>query len=54
MHFTLHVAKYPIQVGILAIALPVAMAWLSKRPALGLVFFNLYPHFQGILFRFST
>ena len=34
-----HVAKYPIQVGILAIALLVVMAWSSKRPALGFVFF---------------
>ena len=39
MHFTLQLAKYPIEVGILAIALLAVMAWSSKRPALGLVFF---------------
>ena len=38
-HFTLHLAKYPIQVGILVIALLVVTAWLIRRPALGLVFF---------------
>ena len=38
-HFTLHLAKYPIQVGILAIALLAATAWPIRRPALGLVFF---------------
>ena len=39
IHFTHHVAKYPIQVGILAIALLAVTAWSSKRPALGFVFF---------------
>ena len=39
MHFTLHLAKYPIQVGMLAIALLVVTAWPIRRPALGLVFF---------------
>ena len=38
-HFTLHLAKYPIQVGMLAMALLVAMAWPIRRPALRLVFF---------------
>ena len=37
-HFTLHLAKYPIQVGILMMALLATTAWSWMRPALGLVF----------------
>ena len=38
-HLTLYLAKYPIQVGMLAITLLAAAAWPIRRPALGLVFF---------------
>ena len=40
-YFTLHLAKYPIQVGILAMALLAATAWLIRRPALGLSLFPI-------------
>ena len=46
MHFTRRIAKYPIQVGILAIALLAVMAWSSKRPALGSSFSHKRPTYD--------